>query len=402
MNGLRHDAWAVFQEQREKAPNWKWSFNLAVALHAAVFAGAVFLPDAVETPRYDDVIIVDLLSLPASAPPPASASVAKRVTEVRRSEPEPVQREQPVEEVVEIESTAPDVIPEHEPEVEALAVSPPEPEISPEPIAQVNPVSLRPLKRKKKLVEDTRLAEVKEREEQANAAAQKKKRLAEKKLAEQKKRKKTADAEKRLAKQKKQQEEAADKKKLAADARRGKAVAKANRQVKQAERAAVQAERVAARARQEYASVSQVASDINTPLMSGGAGFRAGSGFESESWGASGSGTGRLGGSGAGRANADVIERQYGATLNDRIRSQWQLPEIITTKSHLKAMVALTVRRDGSIEDMRLEQRSGDAVFDQSVLKALRNAEPMPSFPALIHKSTLEFALNFTPQGLTL
>lgn len=63
-------------------------------------------------------------------------------------------------------------------------------------------------------------------------------------------------------------------------------------------------------------------------------------------------------------------------------------------------MIALTVRRNGTIKDMWIEQKSGDNFFDQSVKKALRSAEPLPRFPDLMDKSTLEFALNFTPQGL--
>lgn len=65
-------------------------------------------------------------------------------------------------------------------------------------------------------------------------------------------------------------------------------------------------------------------------------------------------------------------------------------------------MIALTVRRDGTIEDMRIEQKSGDSFFDQSVVKALQSSAPLPGFPALINTPTLEFALNFTPQGLAL
>ncbi|MCI5141582.1 MAG: TonB C-terminal domain-containing protein, partial [Candidatus Electrothrix sp. ATG1] len=100
-------------------------------------------------------------------------------------------------------------------------------------------------------------------------------------------------------------------------------------------------------------------------------------------------------------ANPAVLN-QYAASLNTRISSRWQLPEIVKTKPHLRTMVALIVRRDGTIEDMRIERKSGDSFFDQSVIKALRSAAPLPGFPALISKQTLEFALNFTPQGLAM
>ncbi|MCI5151110.1 MAG: TonB C-terminal domain-containing protein, partial [Candidatus Electrothrix sp. MAN1_4] len=105
--------------------------------------------------------------------------------------------------------------------------------------------------------------------------------------------------------------------------------------------------------------------------------------------------------SGSEQINPAVLN-QYIASLNRRISSQWQLPDILKKKKYLKAKVALTVRRDGSVKDMWIEQRSGDSFFDQSVMKALQSSAPFPGFPALLDQSTLEFVLNFTPQGLVL
>ncbi|MCI5120735.1 MAG: TonB C-terminal domain-containing protein, partial [Candidatus Electrothrix sp. AUS4] len=147
----------------------------------------------------------------------------------------------------------------------------------------------------------------------------------------------------------------------------------------------------------EYAAISRTVSDLDSPVLSSGSSPGAGS----SSGGRSGSGSGIYGGYGSEQVNPAVLN-QYVAALNGRISSHWQLPEILKTKSNLRAIVALTVRRDGSIEDMRIERKSGDSFFDQSVLKALESAAPLPGFPALIDKSTLEFALNFTPQGLAL
>lgn len=183
---------------------------------------------------------------------------------------------------------------------------------------------------------------------------------------------------------------------MAAQQRKNRALAEAARLAREAERAAEQARLEAARARNEYAAVSRTVSALDSPAFSSGS-----SGTGSSSGGRSGSGSGIYGGHGSEQVNPAVLN-QYTASLNGRISSHWQLPEILKTKSNLRTMVALTVRRDGSIEDMRIERKSGDSFFDQSVLKALQSATPLPGFPALIDKSTLEFALNFTPQGLAL
>ncbi|MCI5163869.1 MAG: cell envelope integrity protein TolA [Candidatus Electrothrix sp. AX5] len=170
---------------------------------------------------------------------------------------------------------------------------------------------------------------------------------------------------------------------------------------RQAEEAAEQAHLEAARARSEYASVAQAVSDLNSPLVTGDSGFSSGGyseGYSEESGRASRG----YGGYGREQRVNPAVLKQYAASLNGRISSHWQLPETVKTQSNLRTMVALTLRRDGSIEDMRIERKSGDSFFDQSVIKALRSSAPLPGFPALIKHSTLEFALNFTPQGLAL
>ncbi|WP_446008881.1 cell envelope integrity protein TolA [Candidatus Electrothrix sp.] len=410
MSGLYSvDNWETFLAQPERVPSWKIPFNIAVALHLVVFAGAVVLPDAGKRPEMDNVVVVDLLSLPLAAPAPEVEQQAvmpqAKKKEFPAQQPEPVQPKQ---------VKAPDPVPEavdSKPEVIEKVVKTPDPvpEIAPEPkirpqsIAQAKPVSLRPLKRKKKLAEDVRLAEVKEQEakkkqqyqerqeRQAQLAA-----LERKRLVEQRKREQAAEEEKRrIARKKKQQQVAAKRRQaelLADQRRREREIAEAARLARQAEQAAEQARLEAAALKREYASVSQAVSSLNTPISS-----RA-------SWGAADSrggwaGNGVYSGSGSEQGNPAVL-KQYIASLHGRISSNWQLPEILKKKPHLRAMVALTIGRDGFIKDMRIERKSGNTIFDQSVLKALQSSAPFPDFPVLIDKSTLEFALNFTPQGL--
>ena len=357
------------------------------------------MPDVGKTPDMDKIIMIDLLSLPPATPGPMATQQA--VQPQGKKKAVPVQKIEPVRTKVVLQPSPEAVDSEPEPAEEAIIppvteVAPkPKVKIRPAPVAKIKQVSLRPLKRKKKLAEDVRLAEVKEQEQRKKQQEQE--RLADlekKRLAEQRKREQAAEKEKKLvARKKKQRKVAAQKKqakKQADQQRRRQKVTEAARLAQQAEQAAEQARLEAARARNEYASVSRAVTDVSTPLASGGTGFSSGSG---------GTGRGSYGGSGSTQINPAALN-QYTASLNGRISNHWQLPEILKTKSHLRTMVALTIRRDGSIKDMRIEQKSGDSVFDQSVLKALRSSAPLPGFPSLIDKSTLEFALNFTPKGL--
>ncbi len=402
------DSWDIFLAQRERAPSWKIPLNIAVALHLLVFAGAVFMPDVGKKPEVDKIIMIDLLSLPPAGP---GLMAAQQVVQPQgKKKAVPSQKIEPVQTKV-VPQPLPEII-DSEPEpVEEVIVPPvivtevaPKPKVRPGSVAGIKPISLRPLKRKKKLVEDVRLAEVKEREQRKKQQEQKQKQerltaLEKKRLAEQRKREQAVEKERKLvARKKKQKKVAAQKaqkkqaKKQAEQQRRRQDVTEAARLARQAEQAAEQARLEAARARNEYASVSQAVTDLGTPLASGGTGFSSGGG---------GDGRGGYGGSGSTQINPAVLN-QYTALLNGRISNHWRIPEILKKKFHLKAVVALTVRRDGSIKDMRIERKSGDSVFDQSVLKALQSSAPLPGFPALIDKPILEFALNFTPDGLAL
>jgi colicin import membrane protein len=317
LNGFYYDDWNTFLEQRSSQRNWKWSLNLAIAFHLAVFAGAIILPDFLDNrPVLDNVVSVDLVSMPepAAPPPPAATQTAPA--------PEPVSP--PLVKVPE-----PVVVPE----IVEIPVTP-EPEVAPEPAAPAEPVSLQPVKRKKRIASDTRLKSEKKKEQQA--------------------------------KLRKQQQIAA---KQAEQARTKKAAANAKR-------AQQEADREAARAREELAAMLRMDSAVQQSATSSSPGA-------------------------AGRKSGNsAIKNQYYASLNSRISSYWKLPEMVKRNQRLTTKVALTIRRDGSIASLQIERKSGDDFFDQSVLKALRSAAPLPSFPAMITEPFLDFALNFTPQGL--
>jgi colicin import membrane protein len=322
LDGIHFNDRDFFQEQQDKDRCWKWPLNLAIVLHVVVFAASIFLPDLIERrPLLDNVVTVDLISMPepAAAPPaPAKpvAEPAEPTTLVKVPEPVP------------------------EPDVVEVSVAP-EPEVVPEPVAPAKPISLKPLKRKIRKAKDTRLAEEKERERRAKA-------LQQEMLAQ----KKAEQAKKRTDQLRRQ------------------------RALIEARRAQQEADRAAANARQALASMIRETGPATAP--------------------------GRSSGTSTGRRTPDAITNQYGALLITRISSYWKIPEMLKRNRNLRIMVALTIRRDGSIADMRIVQKSGDSFFDQSAMKALRSAAPMPRFPALITEPSLDFDLDFTPQGLAL
>ncbi len=323
MDGIEYSDRDFFQEQRENDRYWKWPLNLAIGLHVVVFAGAIILPDLIEhKPLLDNVVTVDLVSMPEPVAPPAAAKPTVR----------------PVVPVKQAPVVKPAV---SRPEPKAPEVSVAPEEATPEPAAPVKQISLKPLKRKIRKVKDTRLAEEKEREQRARA--QKQQALARKKAEQVKKRR-----------------EQARRKQAIADARR----------------AQQEADRAAARARQELASVIR---------ERGPAGAAAGSSRSS-----------------SGRKVQSAVLKQYLSSLYERVHSYWVLPNMRKWDNGLETIVVLTIRNDGSISNMQIEQNSKDSFFDQFVMKTLQSAAPMPRFPALMSQPSIEVGLRFKPGELAM
>ncbi len=68
----------------------------------------------------------------------------------------------------------------------------------------------------------------------------------------------------------------------------------------------------------------------------------------------------------------------YTRDVRERVRDSWVVTE---RKQGLIAKVRFGVRPDGKVFNVELIQRSGDSVFDQSVLRAVLRAGPLPPPP---------------------
>ena len=81
----------------------------------------------------------------------------------------------------------------------------------------------------------------------------------------------------------------------------------------------------------------------------------------------------------------------------NKVRGNWSYPEILASKqSDLEAVVQVSVSREGRIRAFKLIKRSGNELFDQSVIRAVRLSEPFPPFPKGYLKSFDVVELRFT------
>jgi len=90
-----------------------------------------------------------------------------------------------------------------------------------------------------------------------------------------------------------------------------------------------------------------------------------------------------------------TIMQIYQAEVESLIKSNWHYPVAMDSQRDVEALVVLMVKRDGTIVKSRFEKRSGNVLFDESVLKAIERSDPLPPFPESYTRSYEEFGINF-------
>ncbi|SEM47035.1 TonB family C-terminal domain-containing protein [Syntrophus gentianae] len=121
-----------------------------------------------------------------------------------------------------------------------------------------------------------------------------------------------------------------------------------------------------------------------------------GSGFSS----ASGSGVSGISeGSGPSGTvgNAELNARMYAyyRLIWARIKKQWTLSPGLLPKGDIGAVIHVRVLRNGTVEGLSFEKRSGNNYFDESALRAVRKASPFPPLPQGMGDENIEIGIRF-------
>jgi colicin import membrane protein len=102
---------------------------------------------------------------------------------------------------------------------------------------------------------------------------------------------------------------------------------------------------------------------------------------------------------GPGGASVEGISiRIYQMEVEDRIKSNWQYPVALTSPSKRKDLVStvvVKVRQNGTILKSWFIERSSNAIFDASVIKAVERSDPLPPFPDGYNKRQDEIEIRF-------
>jgi TonB family protein len=84
----------------------------------------------------------------------------------------------------------------------------------------------------------------------------------------------------------------------------------------------------------------------------------------------------------------------YQTKIVAMIRENWAWPG---GKSSLRALTRFNIEGDGEITGIKVSESSGDAAFDESIMRALRKSSPLPAPPESHRKDFSHVEMNFKP-----
>jgi colicin import membrane protein len=110
---------------------------------------------------------------------------------------------------------------------------------------------------------------------------------------------------------------------------------------------------------------------------------------------------GKYGESTTGTASIESIQhvrlRAYQELVREQIVDAWVLPLLQETARNLQATALLTVDREGHIMQLEILKTSNNPLFDESLLRAIRQVAPLPALPEDYRGTFLELELHFNP-----
>jgi len=112
------------------------------------------------------------------------------------------------------------------------------------------------------------------------------------------------------------------------------------------------------------------------------------------------SGSGETGGGAQTSEEYGLARKLYYSEVWRAIQSQWAVPAELINRDDLEAILIIKVQRDGTIMDVRFEKKSGNEIFDSSVLRAVQKANPLPPFPKTYSPPYEEIGIRFRPKDL--
>jgi TonB family protein len=97
-------------------------------------------------------------------------------------------------------------------------------------------------------------------------------------------------------------------------------------------------------------------------------------------------------------SGGDEKIKEYYSRIWAKIKGAWTIPENLSKEVvDLEAILVVIIERDGTIRKWWFEKKSGHSAYDQTVVRAIMKADPLPPIPKDISENTMEIGLRFSP-----
>jgi len=96
-----------------------------------------------------------------------------------------------------------------------------------------------------------------------------------------------------------------------------------------------------------------------------------------------------------GNSEINLKMRVYYSVVWSMIKEQWALPKSILPDDNLEAIVETNILRNGTVSNLTFEKRFGNRYFDESVIKAIKKADPFPPLPEWLDKRYITLGVRF-------
>jgi colicin import membrane protein len=104
---------------------------------------------------------------------------------------------------------------------------------------------------------------------------------------------------------------------------------------------------------------------------------------------------------GTGGRLIDPALARYLVTIREKIESAWSIPFMSSQKRNLETKATIKIRKDGRVVDIDIDKRSGNRIYDESVVRVLRMIDPLPPLPSSVTEDPLEVELTLRPEGVS-
>jgi colicin import membrane protein len=94
------------------------------------------------------------------------------------------------------------------------------------------------------------------------------------------------------------------------------------------------------------------------------------------------------------------LENIYSSMVESKIKKEWTIPENLLKEKELfdlETIIVIIIDKDGRVQKSWFEKKSGNTLYDQSAMRAIKKAEPLPPIPKELNKDMLEFGIRFFP-----